>query len=115
MTILRYLFLAPCQSSTYEVGQQTYDRLSYVNIPYYQTNITDAMENDVNAAELNSPSKRFLNMYYATTNVKVSTTSLKIDVSTFISNVGGNLGLFVGFSVLGSLFFIYDFITSKSY
>ena len=108
-----YLFVASCQSSTYEVGIQTYDRLSSVDIKDTQINTTDTMENDVNATAFDPSLIRYAVMYYATTNVKVSTTSLKIDVSTFISNVGGNLGLFVGFSVLGSLFFIYDFITSK--
>ena len=113
--IIVFLFVASCQSSTYEVATQTYDRLSNVAIKDTQINITDQMENDENVTEFDPSLIRSAAIYYATTNVKVSTTSLKIDLSTFISNVGGNLGLFVGFSVLGSLFFIYDFITSKSY
>ena len=91
-----YLFVASCQSSTYEVGIQTYDRLSSVDIKDTQINITDTMENDANATALDPSLIRYAVMYYATTNVKVSTTSLKIDVSPFISNVGGNLGLFAG-------------------
>ena len=91
------------------MGIQTYDRLSSVNIKEKATNGTDTLTNDTNATKIEAVSYRYLSIYYGTTDVKASTTSLKIDLNTFISNVGGNLGLFVGFSVLGGLFFIYDF------
>ena len=58
-------------------------------------------------------SLRSINVYYDTTDVKISTNSELIDLPTFISNVGGNLGLFVGFSVLGGMFFIYDLIAAS--
>ena len=45
---------------------------------------------------------------YATTSIKVTTTSKLIDVASFISSVGGNLGLFVGFSFTSMFFFLYD-------
>ena len=96
------LYLVPCQRSAYEVGIQTYDKLSGVNIQQNITNSTDTEENEVN-----------LQIFYGTTDVKVSSTSFKIDLATFISSVGGNLGLFVGFSVLGGLFFIYDIFVSR--
>ena len=57
---------------------------------------------------------RNINLFYSTTDEKVSTTSLRVDLNTFVSNVGGSLGLFIGFSVLGGFFFIYDFISSKA-
>ena len=91
------------------MGIQTYDRLSGVNIKEKATSDTDTLTNDTNATKIEAVSYRYLSIYYGTTDVKASTTSLKIDLNTFISNVGGNLGLFVGFSVLGGLFFIYDF------
>ena len=69
----------------------------------YTTNQTNNVENEIE-------NYRNLYLYYGTTDVKVSTTSELIDFSTFISNVGGNLGLFLGFSVLGTFFFIYDFV-----
>ena len=53
-------------------------------------------------------------LFYTSTDVKVSTTSLKIDLNTFVSNVGGSLGLFIGFSVFGVLIFISDIIFSKA-
>ena len=56
---------------------------------------------------------RYINLFYTTTDVKVSRTSLRVDFNTFISNVGGSLGLFIGFSDLGVFYFIYDAISSK--
>ena len=103
--------LAHCQTSAYDVGLQTYDRFSFVSIKEPTATISNTTEKEANATGFDKPTYRYLNIYYGTTNVKVSTTSLKIDLNTFISNVGGNLGLFVGFSVLGGLFFIYDFIS----
>lgn len=56
---------------------------------------------------------RSIELVYTNTDVKVSSTSIKVDVNTFISNVGGSLGLFIGFSVLGGFFFVYDVISSR--
>ena len=56
---------------------------------------------------------RIIALFYSTTDVKVSTTNLRVDFNTFVSNVGGSLGLFIGFSVLGGFFFIYDYIALK--
>ena len=118
-----YVSSAHCQTSVYDVGIQTYDLLSYVNIGGDISNATT--ETSSNVKDTNKPkektkktkkskisSTRSFTFYFATTDVKVYTTSYKIDLNTFISNVGGNLGLFVGFSVLGGLFFVYDFIAS---
>lgn len=97
--------------SFYDVGVQTYDRFSFVSIKEPADKFVNTTEKEENATGLDDPTYRYLNIYYGSTNVKVYTTSLKIDINTFISNVGGNLGLFVGFSVLGGLFSIYDFIS----
>ena len=48
-------------------------------------------------------SGRYINMYYSTTNIKISTTSKLLNLSSFVSSVGGNLGLFVGFSFLSAV------------
>ena len=87
-------YIAHCEQATFDVGVQTYDSLSKISI---------------NADARDRP----ISMYYATTDVRVSTTSALIDLATFISNVGGNLGLFVEFSILGGLFFIYDFLADR--
>ena len=44
--------------------------------------------------------------------MKIIQQSKEVDVHSLIGNIGGNLGLFVGFSVLGGLFSIFDFIAS---
>ena len=85
---------AHCEQATFNVGVQTYDALSKISIG-------------------EEGSSRDISIYYATTGVRLSTTSALIDLSTFISNVGGNLGLFVEFSILGGLFFIYDFLAVR--
>ena len=76
-------------------------------------NTANNTNNQTNNVENEIKNYRYLSLYYGTTDVKVSTTSELIDFSTFISNVGGNLGLFVGFSVLGGFFFIYDFTAAQ--
>ena len=102
--------------SFYDAGVTSYDRFSFVSIKEPADKFVNTTEKEENATGLDDPinrlrNDRLLNFNYGTTNVKVYTTSLKIDLNTFISNVGGNLGLFVGFSVLGGLFSIYDFIS----
>ena len=87
-------YTAHCEQATFDVGIQTYDALSKISINEEGNN-------------------RAISIYYATTGVKVSTTSEVIDFPTFISNVGGNLGLFVEFSILGGLFFVYDFLAAR--
>ena len=121
--LFSYVSSGHCQTSAYEVGIQTYDLLSFVNIGGDISNDTNETSYNVNDTDkskqktkrtkkIKISSTRSISIYFATTDVKVYTTSYKIDFNTFISNVGGNLGLFVGFSVLGGLFFIYDFIAS---
>ena len=96
ISIIRLIlfYTAHCEQATFDVGIQTYDALSKISINEEGNN-------------------RAISIYYATTDVKVSTTSEVIDFPTFISNVGGNLGLFVEFSILGGLFFIYDFLAAR--
>ena len=52
-------------------------------------------------------------MYYTTTAISTFETDKLIDFSTFISAIGGNLGLFLGISFVGVLFSLYDWIQSK--
>ena len=126
-----FSFTAHCQKAKYDIGWQTYDALSQIAIqkdtPERVNKTKDAEQeskreenettenntkNQTNSDKKETDNYRYLSLYYGTTDVKVSTTSELIDFSTFISNVGGNLGLFVGFSVLGGFFFIYDIISS---
>ena len=49
-------------------------------------------------------------MYYTTSDVATFTEDRLIDFSGFVSAVGGNLGLFLGFSFLGMLFSLYEYL-----
>ena len=49
-------------------------------------------------------------MYYASSDVATLTEEKLIDFSNFVSAVGGNLGLFLGFSFLGLLSSLYEYI-----
>ena len=53
---------------------------------------------------------RSIGMYYTTAYVATFTEDHLIDFSGFVSAVGGNLGLFLGFSFLGMLFSLYEYI-----
>jgi hypothetical protein len=99
MIFIIFYYTGPCQKAKYNIGKQTYDSRSMMKIRW-----------DYNAT---NESPRILGIYYDNPYIKISTTSELIDLPTFISNVGGNLGLFVGFSVLGGLFCIYDFIAAS--
>ena len=81
-----------CQKTTFNVGVQSYNSQSVFRIKDPDDNTTKQNE-----------SGRYINMYYSTTNVKISTTSKLLNLSSFISSVGGNLGLFVGFSFLSAV------------
>ena len=47
---------------------------------------------------------------YSTLNVEEQIESLEYDVGTFWTAAGGNLGLFLGFSVLSVFFSIFDYV-----
>ena len=124
--------LAPCQVATYQVGVSKYEALSGL----YIENESDKDIESSTAEIKNGPNEtndeydyddgdddyfddcgdydcRTIYLFYTTTDVKVFTTSVKVDFNTFISNVGGSLGLFIGFSVLGGFFFVYDAFSSQ--
>ena len=52
---------------------------------------------------------RGVHVSYSKTVVTEMTTSKLVDTATFISSIGGNLGLFVGFSFINGFFFLYDY------
>ena len=53
---------------------------------------------------------RYITMYYSSSDVATLTEEKLIDFSNFVSAVGGNLGLFLGFSFLGLLSSLYEYI-----
>ena len=56
---------------------------------------------------------RSLVMYYTTADVTTYSSERIIDLPTFISSTGGNLGLFIGFSFMGILFSMYEWIEQQ--
>ena len=48
--------------------------------------------------------------FYPTTDIRVESVEILVDFNSFISSVGGSLGLFLGFSFLGFLSLFYDCI-----
>ena len=52
-------------------------------------------------------------LYYSRMDVKVSTTMNLIDIPTFVGSIGGNLGLFLGFSFLGRFHVMCDFFKKR--
>ena len=89
------LFLAPCKTTTYE------------------SNLLQMMQNPFdmwgNQRKVNSKSfERIISMYYTTSDIATYTENRLIDFSGFVSAIGGNLGLFLGFSFLGILFSFYE-------
>ena len=113
------MFSAPCQLAQYSVGFTTFDanRTFALN----ELDINEYSDIDINGTGLSSNQEdhreqndhRLIYLFYTSTDVTVSTTSLGVDFNTFVSNVGGSLGLFIGFSVLGGFFFVFDIISSK--
>ena len=106
-----------CKKSRYRVGIQTFDKLSFVSIKDPPPNSTlnkstnsetdpDTSDNSKSSLKENTPS-RAIYIYYSTTNVRLSSTSKLVSLSSFISSIGGNLGLFVGFSFMSVLLYVY--------
>ena len=89
------------------MGVKLFTNESVIEIPS-QNNHSERREFDgMDPHYVNNFPRRMM-ISYATTGIKVTTTSKLIDVSSFISSVGGNLGLFVGFSFTSMFFIMYD-------
>ena len=51
-----------------------------------------------------------INFEYQTMNIEVETEVVWVDFNDFVSGTGGALGLFLGFSIIDTLFYLYDII-----
>ena len=54
-----------------------------------------------------------ISLFYQTMNVDVESEVVLVDLNDFVSATGGALGLFLGFSIIDTLFYVYDFIHMK--
>ena len=95
-----FYFPAPCKTTTYDAGI-----LKFKQNPYGVWH----NESKTNRTSFN----RTVAMYYTTSDVTTYTEARLIDFSGFVSAVGGNLGLFLGFSFLGMLFDLYEYIENS--
>ena len=125
--------LAPCNTVTYDVRELKFNQDPYALwIPdnlaesNNDTEIDDYYEdaNDVDPDldgsrnlsirstnhQLSRP--RHIFVYYSTTDETTITSELLIDLPSFISAIGGNLGLFLGFSFMGVIFSFYNMLKS---
>ena len=57
--------------------------------------------------------QRSIYLYYTTADETTLSSEVLIDFAGFISAIGGNLGLFLGFSFMGMIFELYDWIEAK--
>ena len=67
--------------------------------------------NDSTKAEYSQ--RRYIYLYYTTADETRISSELLIDFVGFISAIGGNLGLFLGFSFMGMIFELYDWIEAR--
>ena len=97
-------------------GNSTLD-VESENNPTTETSTLNANETDKTSSDVddNSDSKdgealtrRFFYLYYTTSDIREVSSNTLVDFANFISSVGGNLGLFLGFSFLGMLLPLYD-------
>ena len=93
-----------------DYSQHTYGEEDYGNESRWIDG-EKSYENDCrwnNQEENYENASRWIYMSYSTTKVKISTTSRLIEFASFVGSVGGNLGLFVGFSFISMFFFVYE-------
>ena len=67
-------------------------------------------ENHESKPSNNHAKPRYVYLYFTTPDETTYATNLMIDFPSFISSIGGNLGLFLGFSCMGVLFPLYEWI-----
>ena len=82
----------PCEHIKYSAETLAYDRSSSLSLV-----------DNPNGTE-------YIGMFfmYSTTEIKVVTEEFLISFSNFISSIGGNLGMFIGFSCFGAFSWAFD-------
>ena len=109
---LKYLYfnsIEPCQFTSYSTETVRYDRNSILI-----HSITKTWFNLLNITFGTTENRTGLMVNFPTLDVEVSDKVKILDGSSFISSVGGNLGLFLGFSFLDTLFVVYQWLCNRS-
>ena len=103
---------ASCDISTYNLEATEYDKDSIITS--YMHNMYKSMFRDILVTPPNTSTYSIMLMF-STTDVSISE-EVKINhLSEFVSSVGGNLGLFIGFSFLSMLLKFSEFAHSISF
>ena len=54
-----------------------------------------------------------INSEFQNMNIEVETEVVWVDFNDFVSGTGGAMGLFLGFSIIDTLFYLYDYIYKR--
>ena len=73
----------------------------------------DSLENVNRSTKVGYAQRRDIYLYYTTADETTLSSEVMIDFPGFISATGGNLGLFLGFSFMGMIFELFDWIEAR--
>ena len=95
----------------------SYDKFSEPSIGYridarsdLEDQKTQEMREDNGGISWKRDEIKTIYLYYSSTEINVKSSELLVTFSSFVSAVGGNLGIFIGFSFLGFFTKFYDMI-----
>ena len=106
----------PCIFYRYETNTLSYDEFATLSISPEIEEDSIAQDQTTVKHEDSKRSKKptnvpkFIMFYYSTTELKIETKELLLNFPNFLSAVGGNLGMFIGFSFLGFFSAFYDLL-----
>ena len=100
-----------CTINSYEAQSISYDKYSGIPSMSMLQNIMTKTSEKIPINAVSKPIETSgINIFYSTTDIRVESVEVLVDFNSFISSVGGSLGLFLGFSFLGFLSLFYDCI-----
>ena len=118
MNAIPLIITAPCKIVTYEARELKFNQ-DPISVWFGADNSEDEISTDSNDdinENVNSNSNKNQELGVTDNIIKsryvetIYSSELIIDFPTFISSIGGNLGLFLGFSCMGVLFPLYEWI-----
>ena len=104
-------FTESCTINSYEAQFISYDKSDMVRSISVLKNIKTKTSEKIPMNAVSKPVETSaIFFFYSTTDIRVESVEILVDFNSFISSVGGSLGLFLGFSFLGFLSLFYDCI-----
>ena len=102
-------FTEACIINSYEAQFISYDKGDMVRSLSVLKNINTKTSEKIPMNAVSKPVETSaIFFFYSTTDIRVESVEILVDFNSFISSVGGSLGLFLGFSFLGFLSHFYD-------